>query len=657
MRHIAGFLLTGLIGVLTVGSAIGQTYRVTSPDGHTVLAIRAGDRLTYTVEHNGQTLVEPSPIALTLGDGTVLGRPASVQDTTTRRVDRSLHPVVPVKRSVVRNRFNELEVGLEGGVTLMARAYNDGVAYRFETDRPGTLTIRDEQATFDLAGRPTLYVGPEDEFITHSEVDYQPWPVDSLRGDLMSTAPLLVAFSNGTRMAITEAGLRDYAGMFLKGDGTGTLTGAFARVALAEAVAEGGDERNTYPTKRADYIARTEGTRAFPWRAMLITDTDAALLENQLVYKLAPEQHLENADWIQPGKVAWDWYNARNLYDVDFRAGINTQTYKYYIDFAAQHDLEYIILDEGWYELGNLLAINPDIDLQELVAYGNERDVGIVLWVVWKTLDRQMEEALDQFEQWGVEGIKVDFMQRDDQEVVNFYWRTAREAAERHLLVDFHGNYKPAGLRRAYPNVLTREGVMGLEHDKWSRDITPEHDVTIPFTRMLAGPMDFTPGAMVNAQPDNFVPRFTRPMSQGTRVHQLAMYVVYESPLQMLADSPSHYLRDPKMMDFLGPVPSVWDETHALAGQVGDYVVVARRRGDAWYVGAMTDGDAREAEVDLSFLGDERYQMTAYKDGINADRYASDYRVETRTVSGSDSIRIQMAPGGGFAARLTPQTP
>ena len=473
----------------------------------------------------------------------------------------------------------------------------------------------------------------------------------------MSTTPLTVRYpGGGPRLIVTEANLQDYAGLFVVGDSTagaeGVLRGAFAKAPLAEAV-QGDDERNFFPAERADYIARTAGARPFPWRVVIVAESDADLLENQLVYQLAPELQLEETDWIAPGKVAWDWYNANVLYGVDFEAGLNTQTYKYYIDFAAQYGLEYVILDEGWYELGDLLTVNEAIDMEELVRYAEEKEVGLILWMVWKTLDRQMEEALDQFADWGVRGIKVDFMQRDDQDVVGFYWRTAREAAERELLVDFHGNYKPTGLRRAYPNVITREGVNGLEQNKWSALLTPEHNVTIPFTRMVAGPIDYTPGAMVNAQPANFAARFERPMSLGTRAHQLAMYVVFESPLQMLADSPSHYLRDPDVMDFLGPVPTVWDETRPLQAKIGDYVAVARRHGDTWYLGAMSDGEARTLEVDLSFLEEgPGYQMTAWADGPNAARYAEDYQVQTHTVAAGESLTIEMAPGGGFAARI-----
>lgn len=656
-----------LISATVGGSAYAQSHQVRSPDGSIVVTVETdGPQLTYAVSSRGRSLVEPSPIAMSLADGSVLGKAPSVDDTDRRRINRELHPVVPEKSSTITDRFRELQIDFEKDFGLVVRAYNEGVAYRFETQRSDSITVQSEEATFDLASGRTVGTPPpnfywardENSFITHSESYYQPpLPPDSI-GGRMSTAPLMVRYgAEGPRVAITEASLRDYAGMFLVGDSTSTgeippLRGTFPEVALDVAV-QGNDERDTYPTRRADYIARTAGSRAFPWRVVIVTESDAELFENQLVYKLAPQLQLDQTDWIEPGKVAWDWYNALNLFGVDFDSGVNTQTYKYYIDFAAANDLEYVILDEGWYELGDLMEVNENIDMEELTAYAEKRDVGIILWMVWKTLDRQMETALDQFEAWGIRGIKVDFMQRDDQDVVNYYWRTAWEAAERELLVDFHGNYKPTGLRRAYPNVLTREGVNGLEQNKWSDQLTPQHNVTIPFTRMVAGPIDYTPGAMVNAQPQNFAARFTRPMSQGTRAHQLAMYVVYESPLQMLADSPTHYQSEPKVMDFLGPVPTVWDETHALRAEIGNYVAVARRHGETWYLGAMSDGESRTVDVELSFLEEGRtYRLTAWSDGPNADRYAEDFQKHTRTVSAGETLTLEMAPGGGYAARI-----
>jgi len=353
--------------------------------------------------------------------------------------------------------------------------------------------------------------------------------------------------------------------------------------------------------------------------------------------------------------VAWDWWNASNVYGVDFKAGINTETYKYYIDFASKYGIEYIILDEGWSDPADLFKVNPEIDLEELVRYGQQKDVGIILWCVWLTLDRQLERALDYFQKIGIKGIKVDFMDRDDQKMVNFYRRCAAAAARRRLVVDFHGAHKPVGLRRAFPNILTKEGVLGLEYSKWSAQVTPDHDLMLPFLRMLAGPMDYTPGAMRNAQEKQFRAVFDVPMSQGTRCHQLAMYVIYESPLQMLCDSPSAYLREPEVMDFLARVPTVWDETKVLEARIGDYAVVARKNGESWYLGAMTDWTAREFELKLDFLEPGKlWTADLWLDGVNAGRFSSDFSRQSLKLTSGEAIKLKLAPGGGAVVRLTP---
>ncbi|MEL7341800.1 MAG: glycoside hydrolase family 97 catalytic domain-containing protein, partial [Bacteroidota bacterium] len=386
-------------------------------------------------------------------------------------------------------------------------------------------------------------------------------------------------------------------------------------------------------------------------RIMALAERDHDLLHNTLVHQLSRPLAIEDPSWIRPGRVAWDWWNANNIYGVDFESGINNQTYQYYIDFAAEYGLEYIILDEGWSKsTTDLLHCKKDIDVAALVKYGEEKGVGIILWCLWNPLDKDMDRILDQFVRWGVKGIKVDFMQRADQEIVNFYEKTARKAAEHQLLVDFHGAYKPSGLRRAYPNVLSYEGVNGLEQCKWSDKLTATHNVTLPFTRMVAGPMDYTPGAMDNAQPDNYAIRFERPMSQGTRCHQMAMYVVYESPLQMLADNPSQYRREKECTEYIAQIPSIWDETLPLGGKVGQYVVIARRKGDRWYLAAMNNEEARTVELNLSFLSGEIQELDIMQDGPNAARVAVDYLHQQVSIPENKMIKIQLAPGGGWVA-------
>ncbi len=653
-QHVFTTWVAVTLVAAVVGSARSKNITLHSPDRRTQVIVSVGEQISYTIRHDGKEVLAPSAVSLTLGDGTVLGRSATLRRSVRREIAQVIKPVVREKSAEILDHCHELTLEFAQGFSLIFRAYDDGVAYRFATRFPGEMVVRAEQAAFRFPADCMTFFPQEDSFFSHSERLYLRLPISQV-GERFCSLPALVVLPQGPKVAITEADLEDYPGMYLTGsrECSTQLVGLFPQYVLEDSAR---NDRDLVPVRRADFLARTRGDRLFPWRVLVIADHDGHLVESQMVYKLARPLELDDTSWIKPGKVAWDWWNAWNVYGVDFRAGINTATYKYYIDFAARYGIEYVILDEGWYTLGNVLEVNPDIDMEELTAYAQEKGVGLILWVIWKTLDNQLQEALDQFQRWGIKGIKVDFMQRDDQEVMNFYWRIAREAAKRRMIVDFHGAHKPTGLRRAYPNVLTREGVRGLEWSKWSTGASPENAVTIPYLRMLAGPMDYTPGAMINATREQFRPIMTLPMSQGTRCHQLAMYVVYESPLQMLADSPTHYLREPECMDFLATVPTVWDETHALDGQVGEYIVVARRHGREWYVGAMTNWTPRDLLVNFSFLGQGKYQLQAYQDGRNADRCAMDFKRLFKTIDAEHRESIHLAPGGGWAARVIPMS-
>jgi alpha-glucosidase len=650
MHRTAALLLLCTTLTSTAAAQRAARYNVQSPDAAMTLSVEVSDQVRYSVTRAGKPVIDPSPISLTLAGGRVLGHDRRVPTRSIRQVRDSVRPVAPTKSAVVRDRFNELKLRFDG-YDLELRAYDEGVAYRWVLALPDSVTVVSEEATFAVAGRTQGFIGIDTTFMTHQEPAYHRVQLDTLKNGRRSLLPALVALQGGPKIAITESQLEDYAGMYLVAGPAGgpALVGLFPQAALEERAA---NDRNVFVTRRTDYLARTVGRRSFPWRIVMVADEDRQLLLNQMVYNLAAPSRLADVSWIKPGKVQWDWFNNLNLRGVSFRAGVNNDTYKYFIDFAAKNGIPYIVLDEGWYKLGDLLTQSPDIDVPALVQYGAAKNVGIILWATWSTLDDQMKPALDQFQKWGVKGIKVDFMQRDDQKVVNYYYRIAREAAARHLLVDYHGAHKPAGLNRTWPNVLTFEGVHGAENNKWTTDVTPEHNVTLPFTRMLAGPMDYTPGGMLNAQTKDFRAVFDRPMVQGTRAHTLAMFVVFESPLQMLADSPSEYEREPESMEFLRAVPTLWDETRAIAGEAGGYVVLARRRGEEWFVGAMTNGTARTLPLDLSFLGAGSYTMDAWVDGINADRNGLDYRKESRAVSASDKLELKLAQGGGFAARI-----
>lgn len=626
----------------------GDTLELFSPDKRVKVQIQVGPDIRFSIFFDNKPLLAVTA-SMTIQDGTRLGKNVRLNNLRRQSIREKIIPVVKEKRAEVMNNCEEVTLNLRGNYGLVFRAYDDGVAYRFFSGYRTKIVVNAEENIFHFPDDRGVWFPVVESFHSSYERPYQYLKLSEIGAKRMAYLPVLVDNPEGPKLIITEADLTDYPGMYLVGseDGSPELLAVFPPYPLEEQQVR---DRTLRVTKGAPYIALTDGNRQFPWRVIGISRQDGDLISSDLVYRLARPTRIKDTSWIKPGKVAWDWWNAWNVFGVNFRAGINTETYLYYIDFASKYGLEYVILDEGWSDPADLFKINPDIDMERLIQAAREKKVGIILWCVWLTLDRQLKEALDQFARWGIAGIKVDFMDRDDQKVVNFYEKIAREAAARKLIVDFHGAYKPTGLRRTYPNILTREGVMGLEYSKWSDRITPEHDLLIPFIRMYAGPMDYTPGAMLNADQKHFRPVMDLPMSQGTRCHQLAMYVVYESPLQMLCDSPSHYLREPQVMEFLAAVPTVWDETLVLDGKVGDLVVVARWDGQDWYLGAMTDWEPREVEVQLDFLGEGEYEALIFEDGINAGRYAGDFRVQKRIVKGTDKLKIKMASGGGYAA-------
>ena len=649
-------VIPGMAFLVLTGSLLqAKVTTLYSPDKRIEVTVSVTDRVLYSIVYDSKNLINPSAISMTINDNVVLGKGLlKVEFVEQRSADEKILPPVKEKRAVIPDRWNEITLHFRGNYGLVFRAYDDGVAYRFFTGYRRDIKINSEEATFLFAENHSVWFPFTKSLHTSFESNYTYLPLAEIGSQRFGYAPVLVDVPGGPKVAVTEADLEDYPGMFLTGNDKGgpMLTGKFAPYPLEEKLREKSD-RELEVVKAADYIAMTKGNRNYPWRILAIAPTDGRLIENDIVYRLAAPSRIKDPSWIKPGKVAWDWWNANNIFGVDFKSGTNTDTYKRYVDFASKNGIEYIILDEGWSAPDDLFKINPEIDMTDLLSYAGSRNVGVVLWCVWYTLDNQMDRALDQFAKWGVKGVKVDFMNRDDQKMVGFYWRCAEAAAKRRLVVDFHGAHKPTGMRRAYPNVLTNEGVMGLEYSKWSATVTPEHDLLIPFIRMLAGPMDFTPGAMRNAQENQFRTIFDVPMSQGTRCHQLAMYVVYESPLQMLCDSPSSYEREPEIMSFLSAVPTVWDETRALDAKVGDYLAVARKSVRDWYIGAMTDWTPRTLELKLDFLDDGTYEAEIYADGANADRYASDYKKEVRQVARGDVLKIELAPGGGWAARIT----
>lgn len=643
-------LAASLTGTLCGGAAAQQSHTLRSPDGRIEVRIRAGERLSYDVAVRGRTVMENSTASIRI-DGTRLGVGVKVRGAKERAQDAWIEPQVKLKRARIHEQYNELRIEAEGGLAATFRAYNDGVAYRLETALPAArVKVFDEEASFRFADDYTVYYPAEESFFSHNERTYAPRRLSAIAPGTLGSLPAVVD-AGGVKLALAEADVEDYPGLWFRGIGGRGLDAAFPPYPRREVLR---GDRNFRVVEAEDYIAETRGTRAYPWRLVAVAEKDGDLLTNPLAWLLQKPTQIADASWIRPGKVAWDWWNALNVYGVDFRSGVNTASYKHFIDVAAKYGIEYIMLDEGWYKLGNVLEVVPEVNMQEITSYAAQKKVGVILWVVWKTLADQMQAALDQYAKWGVKGIKVDFMQRDDQKLVNFYHELAREAAKRKMLVDYHGAQRPALMTRTWPNIINVEGVKGLEWSKWSAEIQPSHTVMLPFTRMFLGPMDFTPGAMRNAARGSFAALFQTPMSMGTRCHQLAMYVVYEAPLQMLSDSPSNYLREPEAMEFLAPVPTTWDETVVLDAQIGEFVAVARRHGKQWYVGAMTNWTERDLELRFDFLPQGELAMTSYEDGVNAHRVGSDFRMRRGKVNRQTVLKVHLAPGGGWAARITP---
>lgn len=641
-----------------------QQHRLQSPDGKITANVNLKEQLSYAVYHDGDQVIAWSPISMHLSNGEAFGIDAKLKSLKTNSVDKTIASPI-YKRAEVQDHYNELVLDFKGNYSVTFRAYNDGVAYRFSSAKRKDYTVAREEVTFNFSKDfPAIvsYVkgkekrSIEQQFNSSFENTYTHTPLSGLIPNRLALLPVVIEVGNGKKVAITEADLEDYPGLYLINEsGENTLTGVLP--AYPKKVQQGGHNQLQLLVKeREDYIAKAKGTRQFPWRAMIISTSDKQLADNDMVYKLAAPSRIRDDSWIKPGKVAWDWWNAWNIHGVDFEAGVNNDTYKYYIDFASSHDIRYVILDEGWAVnlQADLMQVVPEIDLEELIAYAKERNVDIILWAGFYAFDRDMENVAKHYASMGVKGFKVDFMDRDDQQAVDFFYRVAEMGAKYKLLIDFHGAYKPTGLQRTYPNVINFEGVHGLEQMKWAGPEVDQvtYDVTMPFIRMLAGPVDYTQGAMRNASKENYRPIFEEPMSQGTRTRQLAQYVVYESPLNMLADNPTIYMKEKESTQFIAAVPEVWDETRALDGKIAEYIAIARRKGDQWYVAALTNWDAREMELDLSFLGEGSLKAEVFRDGVNAHRVGSDYKRQIIDLPPNRKIKFNMAPGGGYVARI-----
>lgn len=668
MKHRILIICSCLLFVVS-GFAQKQ-YSLLSPDGKLKVSISVGDTFSWSIAHEETIVLQPSVIALhavnaknnkQVGFG---DKQVKVTKVQRKSVDTSF--ATPFyKKAKVNDVYNQLSVTLKGGYVVEFRAYDEGAAYRIISRQSKPYLVMNETVEFNFTGDYQAFVPyvndnrSGERYCYSFESYYDEAPLSKMFVDSLAITPLLIDLGNGKKATLMEIGLENYPGMFLKKGEGNSLIAEFAPIPLAEVIG-GHAELNLIPTERAEHIAEISAPRhTFPWRVVLLTTNDVQLANNDMAQRLAPACKIADTSWIKPGKVAWDWWNTCNLTGVDFKSGMNTPTYKAYIDFAAINKLEYIIIDEGWSGKESLLeGLNPNIDLKEIIAYGQSKGVDVILWASWRNSIKHLEESFKHYADMGVKGFKVDFFDRDDQLLIASVEKIAECAARNHLLLDLHG-LKPYGIQRAYPNIVNFEGVKGLENAKWEPIVNgvplhdfPRYDVTAPYLRQLVGPMDYTPGATKNATRAHFRAVNDHPMSQGTRVHQMAMYTIFEAPLQMLADSPSNYNKEPEYTAFISQIPTIFDETIALSGEIGEHIAIARRKGTTWYVAAMTNWTPRDYAIDFSFLGEGNYQAEIFSDGVNADKDATDYRRQVQTVTQKDKIQFVMAPGGGWAAIL-----
>ncbi len=617
---------------------------VKSPNGELNLSVDVKDKIYYSVSYGNDLLLKDCYLNLQLENET-LGNNPKLRSTKKGVIDESVKREIPLKNAVVKNHCNTLRMNFAGNYAVEFRVFDNGVAYRFITDKKGENIVMGEDFVLNFPANYKAHLSQPNGFKTSYEYPYTHVNTEEYKAtDRMSYLPILLETDKPYKILISEADLHDYPCMFLKSTGQNGMQSLFPKVPLE--FGEDGD-RSLKILKEADYIAKTAGKRSFPWRFMVITKEDKQLLENEMVYNLSTPCVLEDYSWIKPGQVSWEWWHDARLYGVDFRSGYNMDSYKYYIDFASKFGIPYIIMDEGWAQsTRDPYTPNPTINLAELIQYGKERNVKIVLWLTWLAVENNFD-LFKTFADWGVTGVKIDFMDRSDQWMVNYYERVAKEAAKHKLFVDFHGSFKPAGLERKYPNVLSYEGVLGMEQGGNCR---PANSIYLPFMRNAVGPMDFTPGSMLSAQPEDNRSTRANAMGSGTRAYQMALFVVFESGLQMLADNPVYYYRERPCTEFISSVPVTWDETKVLYAKVGEAVVVARRKGDKWFIGGITNNEGRTINLDLSFLpAGQSFTLTSFEDGINADRQAMDYKQRESKVNNATQLTIKMVRNGGWA--------
>jgi alpha-glucosidase len=635
-----------------------QSFNLYSPDSSLRLDIKIHDKLSWSLYAENNLLTQSSSVDIEIKGQGKLSDKLMVSDSRFNSSKETISVPVPYRRKSIVEHFSQLILVFRNQFTLQFRMYNEGMAYRIGTGSgvKDSMFVKHEDVLFELDSNASVWFAHMDKrqnvdrFHTSFEAIYKKQALKDIADTMLTYAPVTVSLPNGYHLGISDANLVDYPGMFLQRRGN-QLQGVFALYPAKEKLMEG--EFPQYVVEeRADYIAKLKSNQTLPWRAVLVGKDDIDLPINDLLWLLGDKSKIKDHSWIKYGKGTDEWITGINLFNIPFKAGLNTATYKYYIDFANRFGLDQVMLDAGWSDVKDLFKINPDIDMEELVAYAKQNNIRLMLWTLCATFDKQLDSALKQFSKWGIASIMTDFMDRDDQKMVNFYHRIASRCADFKIAIMFHGAYPPKGFNRTWPNAITQEGVLGAEWNIWSELCTPEHNVAIAYTRMLAGPLDYEPGLLLNAQRDQFRPIGKNPMSIGTRCHQLAMFLVYDSPLQIFSGNISQGLKEPGFMELLGSIPTTWDETKILQGKIGEFIITARKKDNDWFIAGLNNSTARTISLPFDFIGKEAFDMTICKDGINAHNYGSDYEIQKKIIRNGEKLDIPMAPGGGFLIKL-----
>ena len=662
MKNKFYFLIIFIVSSLY--SYAHDSFILTSPNGKLSSTITLQDTIKYDISLDGKEIMCKSPLYIKLDNGDTWGVNSRLTKIKTKTVNETVSTPF-YRHTSVTDKYNELLLSFDKKWSIEFRAYDDGIAYRFINESSKPFNILYEHVEFrynnDFSSyAPYVPTGKdgdiESQFYNSFENTYTECKLSELKRGRLVFLPMMVVTNDDVKVCITESGLENYPGLYLIGNNSTSLKGVHAR--YPRTVCKGGWHNIQAVVKdRESYIAKIEGKQQFPWRISIISYDECDIAASNLSYLLGQPSRVHDISWIKPGKVAWEWWNDWNIDGVDFETGINNDTYKAYIDFASENNIEYVILDEGWAvkDEADLMKVVDEINIKDLVDYASERNVGIILWAGYYAFNRDIEGICKYYSELGIKGFKVDFMDRDDQIITDFNYKAAAICAKYKLLLDLHGTSKPAGLNRTYPNVINFEGVHGLEQLKFRDKNTDQvkNDVLIPFIRQVSGPLDYTQGAMRNAIKKNYYPCYNEPMSQGTRCRQLALYVIFDSPLNMLCDSPSNYTREKDCIDFISSIPTVWDETKVIKAELGKYIITARRKGDIWYIGGINDWETREIELDLSFIsGIKNRNLIIFKDGVNAHKIARDYKKMIINKTDTTLYRMKLAPGGGFAIKV-----